>query len=79
MFESVELATLRIWLAQALDAHQALMTGAQVRSLAHGLKRIDYQRTETPKLMAYIQQLQGAIAAKESGATDRQSAIGVIF
>lgn len=80
MFEGVAAAQLQVWLTEARDAYQALMTGAQVRTLIHGSKRMDFNRVTAPEILAYISRLQAALAATQAGqAPPRRSAIGVIF
>ena len=63
--DGVPAATLQTWLAQALQAYQNLMTGAQVVSLSYGMgdgqKTVAYTRIESPKLLQWIAQLQQAL------------------
>lgn len=74
MFEGVAVATLETWLSEAQAAYHDLVTGAQVRTLIHGAKRIEYMRADAPRLAAYVALLRAAVAGRT-----RSSAIGVIF
>jgi len=57
--------TLHAWLSQAQQAYQDLMVGAKAVTLTYGMgdgqKSVTYHRIDSPKLLAWIGQLQAEL------------------
>lgn len=64
---TLDLATLKTWRTDALNAMHALATGVREVSVRQGDVAVQYSEASKAKLQEYINQLQSAIRSKETG------------
>lgn len=64
---TIDLETLQTWLSEAISARHQLATGKQSVRIEWLDHRMQYTQANLGDLAEYIQQLQGAIRAKENG------------
>lgn len=58
-----DLATLQLWLADAIAARHALLTGKRTASVSYDGKSVSYSQLDIGRLEAYIASLRSQIAA----------------
>ena len=71
---AIDRATLMNWLVEARAAHHELMLGTRVVMLRHGLKTIQFGKSDAPRLKSYIVELEAQLQDEPS-----RGAIGIVF
>lgn len=59
---TTDIATLRVYLTEAMTARHQLLTGKRVVSIGEGGNTVSYSRTDLGRLEAYISSLRQQIA-----------------